>query len=307
MRARFIAALLASVMAVGLLASNAEAQGRFWVLVNGALRYTGLVTVQANATGQALSTTATWTDVGTTYTHWLANVTDTASASASKLLDLQVGGTSQFNVSKAGALVALGSINAGTGSAFRWASRSSMVSPSDGVITIGNNGVTDFSRLQFGGTTSAFPSLKRNGTTLEAKLADDSAYASFAANRFFVSTAGGYSVGSALLIGGAAPTIASGFGTTPSIAANNGTAAFTVNVGTGGTASSGVLTMPAAATGWICHVENGTAVAANRADQRTVQTASTTTSVTVQNQTVSTGAALAWTASNVLVLSCFAY
>lgn len=104
-----------------------------------------------------------------------------------------------------------------------------------------------------------------------------------------------------------APTIGSGFGTSPSIAANNGTAAFTVNVGTGGTASSGVITMPAATTGWTCTVTNRTGVAANRADQHTVQTATTTTSVTVQNQTISTGAALAWTASDVLALACLAY
>ncbi len=104
-----------------------------------------------------------------------------------------------------------------------------------------------------------------------------------------------------------APTIASGFGTSPSIVANNGTIAFVVNVGTGGTASAGVITLPTATTGWICHVENITAVAANRADQRTVQTASSTTSITVQNQTVSTGAALAWTASDKLVIIARAY
>ena len=97
-----------------------------------------------------------------------------------------------------------------------------------------------------------------------------------------------------------APTVASGFGTSPSIVASNGSAAFQVNVGTGGTASSGVITMPPAATAWNGSVENRTAVAANRADQRTVITASTTTSLTVQNQTISTGAALAWTASDVL-------
>ena len=104
-----------------------------------------------------------------------------------------------------------------------------------------------------------------------------------------------------------APTISSGFGTSPTVAANNGTIAFTVNVGTGGLASSGVVGMPTATTGWICSAANRTARAANRADQQTVQTATSTTSVTVQNQTISTGAALAWTASDVLVLQCRAY
>jgi hypothetical protein len=46
--------------------------------------------------------TDTWGDVGTTFTAIKMNVTDTASASGSLLIDLQVGGTSQFRVTKAG-------------------------------------------------------------------------------------------------------------------------------------------------------------------------------------------------------------
>jgi hypothetical protein len=49
--------------------------------------------------------------------------------------------------------------------------------PTDGVAVLYNNAQTDFGRLQFGGTTSSFPALKRNATALETKLADDSAYA----------------------------------------------------------------------------------------------------------------------------------
>ena len=101
-----------------------------------------------------------------------------------------------------------------------------------------------------------------------------------------------------------APTIASGFGGGAAIVAGRGWA-FTLNVGTGGTATGGVIAMNTpATTGWICRPENMTALAANRADQHTVQTASSTTQVTVQNQTVSTGAALAWTAADVLQLAC---
>jgi hypothetical protein len=107
-----------------------------------------------------------------------------------------------------------------------------------------------------------------------------------------------------LLWSSSAPTISSGFGTSPSIVSSNGTSIFKVNVGTGGTATGGVIAMPAAATDWVCDVKNITALAANRANQWTVQTASTSTSVTVQNQTISTGAALAWTASDILLLKC---
>lgn len=48
----------------------------------------------------------TWNDAGTTYTGIKLNVTDTASAAASLLMDLQVGGVSKFSVSKAGGVIA---------------------------------------------------------------------------------------------------------------------------------------------------------------------------------------------------------
>lgn len=46
--------------------------------------------------------TDTWNNAGTTFTAIEMNVTDTASASGSLLMDLQVGGTSQFSVKKDG-------------------------------------------------------------------------------------------------------------------------------------------------------------------------------------------------------------
>lgn len=48
--------------------------------------------------------TDTWNDVGTTFTAIKMNVTDTNSAADSLLMDLQVGGASQFSVSKGGQL-----------------------------------------------------------------------------------------------------------------------------------------------------------------------------------------------------------
>jgi len=50
-------------------------------------------------------------------------------------------------------------------------------SPSDGVLRITNNALNGFNRLQFGGETASFPALKRSTTTLQARLADDSAFA----------------------------------------------------------------------------------------------------------------------------------
>ncbi len=113
-------------------------------------------------------------------------------------------------------------------------------------------------------------------------------------------------LGADLAFSSAAPTISSGFGTSPSVTAGT-SAAFRVNVGTGGSATAGVLALPTATNGWNCDVENLTATTANVADRRTVQLSSTTATATVENQVVSTGAAAAWTASDVLSVSCTAF
>lgn len=158
--------------------------------------------------------------------------------------------------------------------------------------------------LLFGGTTSSFPAFKRTTSTIQARLADDSGLADFQAGTAkFGNLASPTSV---ILIASTAPTVSSGFGTSPTIASNNGTAAFTINVGTGGTASSGVVGLLAATTGWNCFVNDLTAAAAHVA-YNTRQTASTTTSATLENQTTSTGVAVAWAASDILRVSCFAY
>lgn len=44
-----------------------------------------------------------------------------------------------------------------------------------GIFTLTNNAGTDFGRLQFGGTTSSFPAIKRSGAGLAIRLADDTA------------------------------------------------------------------------------------------------------------------------------------
>ena len=52
----------------------------------------------------------------------------------------------------------------------------------DGVLELSDSAQTNFGRLQFGGTTSSFPSIKRNSAAIDFRLADDSAYATIAAN-----------------------------------------------------------------------------------------------------------------------------
>lgn len=105
-----------------------------------------------------------------------------------------------------------------------------------------------------------------------------------------------------------APTISSGFGTSASVVSGSTGASMRINVGAGGAASSGVIAMPGppALNGWNCAVNNLTAAAAHRADN-TVQTASTTTTVTIGNQIKNTGAAVAWSPSDLVTLQCESY
>lgn len=160
--------------------------------------------------------------------------------------------------------------------------------------------------MAFGGVAAGNVRLKPNGTALQVRLGDDSGYGDLVIRTFnFNGAIAG--PGGEVLFSRTAPTISSGFGTSPSVVANNGTAGFTINVGTGGTASAGVIGLPTAANGWIVNVQNLTAQAANRASVRTTQTASSTTSATIQNQNVATGAATAWTASDVLLISAVGY
>jgi len=69
---------------------------------------------------------------------------------------------------------------------YTFTSRTKIQSPADGRIMLTDNAGTDFGRLQFGGTTSSFPALKRSSADLHARLADDSAYANFFCNNLTV-------------------------------------------------------------------------------------------------------------------------
>lgn len=60
---------------------------------------------------------------------------------------------------------------------------------SDGVWALRDNATTSFGRLQFGGTTSAFPALKRSGNILQVRLADDAAYGTLEVNTLRTATA----------------------------------------------------------------------------------------------------------------------
>jgi len=117
------------------------------------------------ATQNIFNLTDTWNAGGTTFTAVGMNVTDTASAAGSALMDLQVGGVSQFKVSKAGAVTAVG-VAIPTISSTDTLSNKTLSSPTlsgtvSGSVTLsGNNvhtGVNRFTRsdgaVYFDGTT----------------------------------------------------------------------------------------------------------------------------------------------------------
>jgi hypothetical protein len=94
-----------------------------------------------------------------------------------RLLDVQIGSSSQFSVNTIGSITTNGGLILGSNSSFQFSGKSRFSSAADGVMLIANDGVTDFNRLQLGGTTPAFPAIKRNGTTIETVLANDSGFA----------------------------------------------------------------------------------------------------------------------------------
>jgi hypothetical protein len=112
-----------------------------------------------------------------------------------------------------------------------------------------------------------------------------------------------YGFGTKILMSNTAPTIASGFGgTTPTISCN-GTATCLVTTN-GTTGSQGVLTMPSATTGWNC-TSPLQWVTLQLNEWREVS--STQTSVTFQDITISTGAALTTISGQVIMINCVAY
>jgi hypothetical protein len=109
------------------------------------------------------------------------------------------------------------------------------------------------------------------------------------------------SIGNSLVASSTLPTIASGFGTSPTITASN-TLCFKVVVGTGG-AANGTITLPTAPNGWLAFaadVTNGNSLFLQL-------TASTATSVTFTSYSVTTGAATNMSAGDVVLVNCIAY
>lgn len=187
-------------------------------------------------------------------------------------LDFHKGGAvGVFTVDQTGQYGGASSAFVGSGAAFYWNGRALLRSPADGILKFTNQAETDFSRLQLGGTTAAFPAIKRNSTALNFRLADDSADAPITAGMITFSGGLKSAGGSVVLTGTGTPTC--------------GTAACTDDSGTvisGSTATSVVITFSSTkANVPTCNVSAQTQLVA-------FAYATSTTAITI-TQTATTG------------------
>jgi hypothetical protein len=95
-----------------------------------------------------------------------------------RALEFQTDGATRMHLSTGGA-VGFGGPTGQSTTLVGWAGNCFMrpINASAGVLTLLNAALDGFNRLQFGGTTSSFPALKRDSTAIHIRLADDSAFA----------------------------------------------------------------------------------------------------------------------------------
>jgi hypothetical protein len=159
------------------------------------------------AAAQTFRVYNTWANAGADYERlsfiWSSNLaiirTESAGTGVARELVFGTGGGAQWFINTSGHFGTYGSNNVydigasggnrprnvyvgtsvftGTGG-INFDINSRLRSPADGQITLFNAALNDFGRLNFGGTTSSFPALKRSTTTLQARLADDSDFGS---------------------------------------------------------------------------------------------------------------------------------
>lgn len=185
-----------------------------------ALAVTGYSLTGSNTTPM-IDLAGTWNTSGTPDGLIVANLTNTASGGIAPIVNLKVGGSSMFQVLRNGTVniagaaqidnsgtfigagfLSTGFVQAGVSSYFRISTRGKIQAASDGVFLISNDAITDFGRLQFGGTTNSFNAIGRdavNGFTFQS--------AAGTATWNDASTAASGTVANRYLLGIAAPTL----------------------------------------------------------------------------------------------------
>lgn len=167
--------------------------------------YTATIGVQATASGvvgkyleiTGGSTVAGGTDIagGTLYLEagkgtgtgtsniefWTGTTLGTGTTLQTLALKMKLNGAGLLDVS-GGVLLSGGNMTMTGGAKIAWQSGAVMYGAS-GVFTLySSEAETNFTMMKFGGTTSSFPALKRSGTGLIFRLADDSADAPITAS-----------------------------------------------------------------------------------------------------------------------------
>jgi hypothetical protein len=159
------------------------------VAFQGIANINGTIAVPSSGTGtkHILAVNYTINNSGAqtgTATGIFLNATETAlNGMGHNLLDLQRGGVSQFSVDRVGSLTTTGRIVAINSSLSRFLSiglgnnfQTNFSSTTDGVLLLTDGGGSSFNRIQLGGTTNAFPAIKRNSAAIDFRLADDSGF-----------------------------------------------------------------------------------------------------------------------------------
>ena len=290
--------------------------------------FSGATTISSpalTASEELLNISSTWNNAAGTFYGIKFDVTNTASGANSRLLDLQVGGSSQFNVDTSGNLTLQGNITtAGT---------TDLVLPDNttGALTI-REGANNY--LKFDTTdTSELITFGNTLTSINEVIKDNvaNAYAlKEGANQYIaVDTTNGselvkFETGNVQITndlavnGGDLTTTATTFNllaspTTVNIAAaattlalgNTGTAARTVNIGTAATAGASTLNFGGAVTGNTFEINSTTSGTINLTSDVTTGTVNLYTGVTTGTTNIATGGAstinLAGTAGSVNV------
>lgn len=116
---------------------------------------------------------------GTTTGMFLNATENNLNGMSHNLMDLQVGGVSRIRIDNSGVLTVLAGTFSNNISIGNSGNESRIASNGAGILGIYNSGFSTFNRLQFGGISNLFSSIKRNGAGLDFRLADDSGYCQY--------------------------------------------------------------------------------------------------------------------------------
>ncbi len=151
-----------------------------------------------SASGMAHIKTQTATDIGLIVqgtTSQTGNLTEWRDVGGTAVARITSNGRGVFNDIEVG--VAGINISAVGGNGLNVSGGGFVIFKSSGVLMLSNSSVNDWDRLQFGGSTSSFPSLKRSGTELQVRLADDTGYADLAIGNLVSNTGSGIQLATA--------------------------------------------------------------------------------------------------------------